>query len=515
MKSSNISFVSAASLITMYSYREIEEKVHWSLATVVGGVVGAALLSPAAALDLGFHTLMLPPTCVYAVGKSIYKRKIDFVLPWQHLQRVRNSVAPLIMGSAYSLLHPYAGVFVSEPVDKHLARGILTSHMAAPCSPVASDYVAKAKLKSLYSSLKKDPANKCITERHIKLINDVKNFECNLQIMHGQEIIAGTAKVTELCLGKFLQFFSYSHLDIKEQIAIRVAAVCIPVFTLIDLTISLSLQAFFLTAGVVRLISGRGPLYTEMTTNPLLHVAMMVQTIFKALGNLLATPAWLISPELALATSRISGMLFMELQMQMLMLKVKLKMYFLEEGGMMAMPIVLHNGSSGDIISIPWETMHATYLIIQKKNGKFDLSWVNRPTITRSLGLEKEKTVEQIQALLRVRFPQLDLGHIAQFPINADEARLMKVDETIGIPDQTSPNNCVVSNLFGMLDALDIIVDKDQAKKNTDDRNRILKQSIQRDYNFYQYDVCMTNNESSFPLVEYGIFTSDPGCKAV
>ncbi len=58
--------------------------------------ITALALSPAAALDIVLHGASLFPKIIYACGKSLYTLEVDFQLAWQHLQRVRNAVTPLI-----------------------------------------------------------------------------------------------------------------------------------------------------------------------------------------------------------------------------------------------------------------------------------------------------------------------------------------------------------------------------------------------------------------------------------
>ncbi len=96
---------------------------------VTGRLAAAILLSPAAALDIVLHSLLVLPTFVYAIGKSIHQRQPDFTLPWQHLQRIRNAIAPLLLGSAFGVLHPSAGLAMSEATDKHAVIGMLSSNI--------------------------------------------------------------------------------------------------------------------------------------------------------------------------------------------------------------------------------------------------------------------------------------------------------------------------------------------------------------------------------------------------
>jgi hypothetical protein len=137
----SISFISYAEKLTLMAYHGPRNH-SVVLSEIISRLAACVFLSAAAALDIGMHTLFVLPTFMYALGKSIYQWKADFNLPWQHIQRIQNAVAPLLLGSALGLIHPFAGIAMSEPTDKHIALGMLSSNaredFETPCSPIHS-----------------------------------------------------------------------------------------------------------------------------------------------------------------------------------------------------------------------------------------------------------------------------------------------------------------------------------------------------------------------------------------
>lgn len=168
MRSTELSFLALAGKTTLNSYQYL--KSHSRLgAEVISCLAAVALLSPAAALDFALHSLCVVPTFAYAIGKSIYQRKIDFTIPWQHLQRVRNAIAPLFLGSIYGAVHPYVGLVLCEPTDKHAVLGMLSSNstleFVTPCSPVHSLEIVEQIAKKIGSRIPKITEKKYFLKR--------------------------------------------------------------------------------------------------------------------------------------------------------------------------------------------------------------------------------------------------------------------------------------------------------------------------------------------------------------
>lgn len=487
MKTSELSFLSGAEKLTLGAY-QLSQEYSMVVSEIISRLAAAILLSPAAALDLAFHSLFVLPTFIYVIGKSIDQRQIDFTLPWQHIQRVQNAVAPLLLASAFGLLHPFAGLAMSEPTDKHAAIGMLSSNthqnLETPCSPIHSlsmvQNIAKKHRFFESSGVKKE----IFSKEHIKVLNDAKNLEKSLESLQAQEFIHKITNVTLFVMAKIKIDVEISNLsELSKAILERVSGVLIPVLTAVDITITLLAQAFFLTTGIIRLISGRGPIYTEVTTNPLMHASFLIQNILKSVGNLVGTFIWFVSPMTGFKVSLFPANLFFKLQINMLMLQIKGKMHFSKNNEKFVVPIIFGNGNCCTL-SVPTHSMHKTYLIVEKKVGSFNLYWVNRPNISYKQGLNTDETLEQIRSMLDERFPFMDIEKLMNYPVRSKQPEFLGSGNFANIAAQGSPTNCVVSNMFGMLEALDRIRGEEQ--EITDLRYRVVREALMKDYGFYK-----------------------------
>ena len=180
MKTSELSFLSGAEKVTLKAY-EFPREHSRATSEIMSRLAAVALLSPAAALDLAFHSALVLPTFVYAIGKSLHQGRADFTLPWQHIQRVRNAVAPLLLGSAWGALHPFAGLAMSEATDKHAVVGMLSSHtnqrLETPCSPIHSlaivENIAKNHRYAEINGVKKE----IFWAEHIKVLKGARKWK--------------------------------------------------------------------------------------------------------------------------------------------------------------------------------------------------------------------------------------------------------------------------------------------------------------------------------------------------
>ena len=193
MKTSEISFVSIAEVFSLSSYRRVRQ--YSVLASeVIGRLAASILLSPAAALDIIFHSLLVLPTFIYAIGKSIYQRQAEFTLPWQHLQRIRNAVAPLLLGSAFGSFHLFAGLLMSEPTDKHAVIGMLSSNtgldLETPCSPIHSlSIITGIAEEHRYAESDDGQRKEIFSKEHIQALKGARDLERALEQLQAQEFI--------------------------------------------------------------------------------------------------------------------------------------------------------------------------------------------------------------------------------------------------------------------------------------------------------------------------------------
>lgn len=487
--SADFSFVSVVERITLLSHQGLRER-----SVVVAEVVSrlaALLLSPAAALDIAFHTIHILPTFIYAIGKSIYLRTASFTLPWQHLQRVRNAVMPLLLGSAFGVIHPFAGILMSEPTDKHAVLGMLTSNTGlnpkTPCSPIHSLSIIEDIAKK-HSKVKVGDRNvEIYTPQHIAAIQSAKDFEKNLESLQAQEFIHKITNVTVMVMYKIVGSLGGlvgPGATTQGAILTRLAGVLVPVLTVVDVAIALIVHSIFLIAGVAQTISGRSFIYTEITSNPLMQLNFLAQNVCKALGLLVGTAVWFVSPPIGFMCSLYPGTLFYNMQMSLMMQKLKLKMYLAKENDKIVLPIVFSRSGEVEILSAPVDTMHKTYLILEKKGNDFNLYWINRPSVSQMKNLSKEEAVNQVRRMFEVRFPFMNLEKMMQYPVKADEITFATNETPIHIPGQGTATNCPVSNMFGTLEMIDKLNGIDA--ETTRLRYEKTRAALRNDYSFYR-----------------------------
>ncbi|CRX37653.1 hypothetical protein [Estrella lausannensis] len=475
---SSLSFVSGAEKIVLGSYLHLEQHSQL-LAEIVSRVAAVALLSLSAALDMAFHTAMILPALLYACGKSAIQGQADFTLPWQHLQRVRNAVAPLILGSALGLIHPYAGLFASEPTDKHIVAGMLSSNVCqlseTPCSPVHSLQMSS----EIASSCKE-----VFSEQEREALRDAASYEYSLQSLQAQEYIHKITNVTLYAMAQIKIAIDYSGLnDFTKEALVRLSGVLVPVLTAVDLVIVVLVQAFFLTTGVIRLISGRGPIYTEATTNPLMHVSFLIQNILKVVGNLVGTLVWFVSPLDGFRVSLSLPNLYFKIELAIFNLRLKARMFFMQENSRFLLPIVYGTGECS-VLSVPTHSMHKTYLIVEQKEGAFNLYWVNRPFVEAKRGLTLGEASLQIGEMLDERYPFMDIEKMMNYPVKAKSPSFGGAISLSQVASQGSPTNCVVSNLFGALEVMDRLEGKDESFSAF--RYLCVRKYLDKTYGFYQ-----------------------------
>ena len=130
--------------------------------------------------------------------------------------------------------------------------------------------------------------------------------------------------------------------------------------------------------------------------------------------------------------------------------------------------------------------MHTTYLLVEKKGENFNLYWTNRPHILEKTDLSFEAATDQIRQMLQARFPFMDTEKMMQYPFNHEPVTLLNHQVTAEISPQGDPLNCVVSNLFGMLEALGILRNSD--KETTKLRYQIFRNSLRKYANLHKHD---------------------------
>ncbi len=481
METSRVSFLSCAERCTLKIYKHSNPAVSEG----VGRLAASILLSPAAALDLVLHSLLLLPTTVYALGKSVYQRQVDCTLPWQHLQRIRNAVAPLLLGSVLGVLHPYAGLIASEPTDKHVVLGVLCSHvlesLLTPCSPIHSlSIIERIAKKHRYAPGQE--RKEIFPPEYVKILQDARGIEESLEQLQAQEFMHKMTNLTFVVMKKTATAIQESCLSgLSKAVLLRASGLLVPLLTVVDMTVTLLVQAFFLLTGVARLVSGRGPIYTEITAYPLMHISFFIQCILKGIGNLLGTLCWFGVPRVGFLMSLLPPSLFFKFQMNALMLQIKLKMHLCKEKEGFVVPVAYPGGT--DVRSfVPFLGMHMTYLIVQQSDALWTLSWINRPNMFLANEVSCEYALGQIRSFLEHRFPFIEIEKVMNGPIECKSPVLKEGFLSQLINKQGGAINCGVSNLFGMFEALDGD-EKVQAL-----RARVVREALMKDYGFYESD---------------------------
>lgn len=487
MRLSNLSFLSGAERLTLMAYHAPRQS-SVIISEVISRLAALILLSPGAALDLVFHSALILPACTFAIGKSIYQRKADFHLPWEHLQRIRNAVTPLLFGSLFGMVHPFAGLTISEPTDKHIVLGILSSHTShkfvTPCSPIHSLALIEETAQRHRFVEKDGNKREIFSEEDLQIIRELGKFEASLECLQAQEYIHKITNVTLVAMDAIRNAIYNTRLNpLTKEIAVRVSGVLIPVLTAVDMTIAILAQTFFLATGIAQLISGRGPIYTEVTTNPIMHLTFLIQNLLKVTGNLVGTGVWFISPMTGFRVSLLPATLFFKMQMNLLMSQIKTKMDDARDNTRFALPIVFGQGVCS-AFSVPTHSMHKTYLIIEKKNHRFNLYWVNRPTVSIKLSVDSEAALAQIRLMFEERFPFMNIDKMLNYPVQSTQPDFPAARNYANIAAQGNETNCVVSNLFGMFEALDKIRHKPQ--EVTRWRYTAMRAILTKNYEFYK-----------------------------
>ena len=171
------------------------------------------------------------------------------------------------------------------------------------------------------------------------------------------------------------------------------------------------------------------------------------------------------------------------MQTKLLMWQIKWEMRFAEEGHRFVIPILYGNGDCA-ALSVPTHSMHKTYLIVEKVGEAFNFYWVNRPDVSYKQFLNATDALVQIRSMLDERFPFMDIEKLLNYPVRSKEPEFSDSTLFATIDPQGSGTNCVVSNMFGMLEALDRLRGEDV--EVTKLRYKIVREALQKDYGFYK-----------------------------
>ncbi|MCI5052687.1 MAG: hypothetical protein MRY21_06100 [Simkaniaceae bacterium] len=473
----------------MLSYT-VPNKCHRVFGEILGRITSVALLSLGGLLEFVFHTTMLFPMLIYSIGKSIAKRKSCFNIPWQHLQRIQNSFGAILLGSPFAVIHPLMGLWATEASDKQIVMGMRGANQGlelseTPCSPVHAMHLVKDIADN----------NKTVfSNEHRKLIKQVRGFEHGFEVLQSQEFVQKVTNATLALMSRTLFAIEESNMHQKaKEVFSRIIGLLVPIFTAIDVALALILQSVFVLTGIVRAISQRGPIYTEVSWNPLMHIAFAIQNLLKAFGNIFCTFAWFYNPRVAFRASVTPSLAFFKMQLDLIICSAKKKIRGLKEGERCAFPLLLPvNGQQLKAFDVPTHTLHQTYVIVEKRDGAYTMVWTNRPSINTRSGMTESEAVDQLKTFFVARYPFMDKEKLFNYPVYGAEPQLQGVITPIA--DQGSMNNCVISNLFGMCEALDRLQGKpDMAQR----RYRVVREYIEKKYDHVSGDFNLFGTESN------------------
>jgi hypothetical protein len=282
---SNISFTSTIQNLCLKNYSDCDDEI---FINEIIKRIPTILLSPAAIADFTFHTFILPFSIIYAIGKSIYMCKADFIIPWQHLQRIREAVFPILFGTVFGIIHPYLGLYATEPKMKHVVGGFLLSNSPNKniniiASPIAS-------YKETIKTIKNLPKNLRFPKEYLKLIKKTMEWEKSLEKIQSIEMF--DFKITYTLMKELQEEFydrkSITHHTSILKILIRLVnhmacnvyiVIGYPILATMDIIAAITTSSILLITGLIQIFGAKSPAYLETTSSPLLHIYSIAKII--------------------------------------------------------------------------------------------------------------------------------------------------------------------------------------------------------------------------------------------
>jgi hypothetical protein len=479
IKSSHLSLTSLAQKAILYSHESLTKS---PAVNAVVSRVAALLLSPAAALDLAFHTAATPITLLYSIGKSIIVWKRDFSLPWQHLQRIREAVIPILFGSISGIIHPYAGIYFSEPRDKHIAGGILLSTTSAHSDVVISPVSAFEEVSEIMQST--DKRNQ-FPEPYRNLVKSLVSWEKTLEMIQSVELF--DLKLTFKGMSAIYRIIDDTNVSyLAKGIAKRIALFAYPILAALDLTVSIASSLLLLGVGAIQMIGGKGPAYLETTNSPVLHTYQLAKIVMGVVSAVVGFGVSLFNPEEGLKYSFPSSKNYHMLNALMFPIfkRIDREVKALDPGERIVLPIVTQNRrDSIEEEILPSRNSHMTYLLIENhdKDG-YSAELIERGN---SHGIAKQLSRKDV---CKVAHECLSLRY---FSLNCENGpSLSKIfdqpDDLLSLGKQGSLSNCVITNLFAVLQVLH---HRDKGDpEDLSEKIKIFRAEAMDRYDHYQYD---------------------------
>lgn len=474
-KSSQVSFLSLGQRAVLCSHETL------SSSPVINGIasrIASLLLSPAAALDFAVHTAALPATMLYAVGKSIVLWKPDFSIPWQHLQRIREAVFPILLGTIAGVIHPYAGIYMTEPRDKHIAGGILLSNSKVHSDICVSPISAFEEVKDILRDTAKEDGFPTEYSKHVA---SIASWERPLEMVQAVEMF--DFKLTANGMSALYKVVDQTRIsDYQKEVLKRVSLIAYPILATLDIATAVTSSLLLFGIGVVQLLGAKSPCYLETTSSPVLHVYNVARVIVGIFSAFVGFGISLFNPEKGLAFSFPSSRKLHTLKALTFPIfkRLEREVDSLANRERLILPIVLQNGGEKDIL--PSRNSHMTYLIIERRGETFTAEYVDR---SEKHGIIRDLTKEQVCKIgkncLKLRFISLNQGMNSYISDTFNDK-----NDLAELGNQGNLTNCVITNLFAVFDVLN----HRSGGSSLDHQHKIksFRQLSQNRYDHYQYD---------------------------
>lgn len=405
------------------------------------------LISPAAVFDLAFHLVLIPLSTLYAIGKSIYYREVDFTIPWHHLQRVQDTAFPILFGSLFSVIHPYFGTYAAEPARKHIATGILLSgtskdHFDTVCSPLTTI----DEINTLLSGLP------TVTQRDHDVLKQIHFWENELEKI--QSIDFFNLNLTAKLQSKIYKWIdNLGPNDLMHAVLKRVSLIVYPIFMAMDILAFGFAATVSLGSLGINLIGGHSAAYLEATSSPEVQLYNIVKIPLFLVSATLGLIVSLVSPENGLVCLRTPMEWMAKIPFMIKMLGLKYALSWLQVGQSIVLPAVetFPEEQRGDKFPLlPSYGAHMRYLLIERIDADhYQGELIERGTRHGKTDLLTKQDMQDIMvSTLSLRY---------HFGYRDTHAVLNQFGNKNGLHDlgiQTGVNNCILTNLMATLEII-------------------------------------------------------------
>jgi len=479
--SSNISITNRIEQCSLYFYngglsarvRPLKSVLQPIEQQIFARIVGL-IISPAALLEMIVHIMILPFSVIYAIGKSIYTSRCDFILPQQHIQRIRDAVFPILFGSLFGWIHPYLGMYAAEPTKKHIATSILLSGTEVEFDTVCSPLTTMHEISSLLS---KTSDSLTLSKEEKKLLNQVIFWEEELEKI--QSIDFFSLNFAFKMGNKIQQTINRTSLPTAfKEIAKRISAITYPIFVILDLIVFIFTAAVSLSMLVVKMIGGQSPAYLEKAWSPEVQIYNIVKIPLFIISCTIGFLISIVHPKTGLSCAKYALDWMAKIPFYLKMLGLKHRLRTMNVGEFILIPAVHAFSDVQNNSLLPSQVSHMRYLLIEKTDAKHYRAELiergSRHKKTKHLLVKEMEKIMQNALALRYKFGN-----------NEDALNAFNQDDSmINLGQQPGINNCIVTNLFA---AIEVLRHKFE-KNNFDNLCKEVKTQALRRYYMYASD---------------------------